>query len=92
MIFGENAHSMLQQAQGEVDAANNLLVNAPHSVHALTAESWDHPYSRESAFFPMVEVREDKFWPPVGRIDNVFGDKNLACACPPMEAYSEAAD
>ncbi len=77
---------------GDADREDNLLVNAPHAYHTLTAEKWDHPYSRESAFFPANEVREDKFWPPVGRIDNVYGDKHLACACPPMEAYSEAAD
>jgi glycine dehydrogenase len=77
---------------GEADPQDNLLVNAPHAYQALTAEKWDHPYSRESAFFPASEVREDKFWPPVGRIDNVYGDKHLACACPPMEAYQDAAD
>jgi glycine dehydrogenase len=77
---------------GEADREDNPLVNAPHAYQSLTEEKWDHPYSRQEAFFPAAEVREDKFWPPVGRIDNVYGDKNLACACPPMEAYSEAAD
>jgi len=77
---------------GESDVNDNPLVNAPHAFHTLTAEKWQHPYSREVAFFPAAEVREDKFWPPVGRIDNVYGDRHLACACPPMEAYQDAAD
>ena len=78
---------------GQGDPEDNPLCNAPHAYRTLvSAEKWDHPYSREVAFFPAAQVREDKFWPPVGRIDNVYGDKNLACACPPMEAYSDAAD
>jgi glycine dehydrogenase len=77
---------------GTSDPDNNPLRNAPHAYQSLVAEKWDHPYSREVAFFPAAQVREDKFWPPVGRIDNIYGDKNLSCACPPMEAYSDAAD
>jgi glycine dehydrogenase len=77
---------------GDSDPENNPLRNAPHAYESLVEEKWDHPYSREVAFFPAAQVREDKFWPPVGRIDNVYGDKHLACACPPMEAYSDAAD
>ncbi len=77
---------------GESDSENNPLKNAPHVHQLLVAEKWDRPYSKEQAFFPLSGVREDKYWPPVGRIDNVYGDKNLACTCPPMEAYSEAAD
>ncbi len=77
---------------GESDRQDNPLVNAPHAYASLVAEKWTHPYSRETAFFPVEQVREDKFWPPVGRIDNVYGDKHLACGCPPMEAYSDAAD
>ena len=53
---------------------------------------WDHPYSRRQAFFPLKGLLEDKYWPPVGRIDNVAGDRNLVCACPPMEDYQEAAE
>ena len=78
--------------RGEGDPENNPLRNAPHAYQSLVTEDWDHPYSREVAFFPAAAVREDKFWPPVGRIDNIYGDKHLACACPPMEAYSDAAD
>jgi glycine dehydrogenase len=77
---------------GESDRQDNPLINAPHAYASLVAEKWTHPYSRETAFFPVEQVREDKFWPPVGRIDNVYGDKHLACGCPPMEAYSDAAD
>lgn len=77
---------------GESDPGDNPLRNAPHAYQSLTTENWEHPYSREVAFFPAAQTREDKFWPPVGRIDNVYGDKHLACACPPMSAYSDAAD
>ena len=87
-IRGEIA--ALESGQG--DPKDNPLVNAPHAYPSLVAEKWNHPYSREVAFFPAPEVREDKFWPPVGRIDNVYGDKHLACGCPPMEPYSDAAD
>ena len=67
---------------------NNLLVNAPHTHHLLVAEDWDRPYAKEQAFFPLKELFEDKYWPPVGRIDNVAGDRNLVCSCPPMEDYA----
>jgi glycine dehydrogenase len=77
---------------GAMDAHDNPLVNAPHTHHLLLADDWPHPYSREQAFFPLKELHEDKYWPPVGRIDNVAGDRNLVCSCPPMEAYAEAAE
>ena len=77
---------------GKSDGEDNPLRNAPHSFQSIADEQWTHPYSRQQAFFPIPHVREDKFWPPVGRIDNVYGDKNLSCGCPPMEAYSDAAD
>jgi glycine dehydrogenase len=77
---------------GKMDSDDNPLVNAPHTHHQLLADEWPHPYSREQAFFPLKELHEDKYWPPVGRIDNVAGDRNLVCACPPMEAYTEAAE
>ena len=76
---------------GEADAENNPLRHAPH-MHQLLVTEWDKPYSKEQAFFPLAGLREDKYWPPVGRVDNVYGDKHLACTCPPMEAYSDAAD
>lgn len=73
---------------GTADAHNNVLTGAPHTAIATTAESWDRPYSREQAAFPAPWVKESKFWPAVGRIDNVYGDRNLFCVCIPMEAYS----
>ena len=68
--------------RGEADPQNNVLKHAPHTHRALIAE-WTRPYSREKAFFPMRSIRDDKYWPPVGRVDNVHGDRNLVCACPP---------
>ena len=66
---------------------NNLLTNAPHAYHLLVSDDWNRPYSRESAFFPTEETRKNKFWPPTGRVDNVYGDKNLVCTCPPVRDY-----
>jgi len=77
---------------GKADPENNLLRNAPHTHHLLLSGDWDRPYTKGEAFFPMHEVREDKYWPPVGRIDNVAGDRHLVCSCPPMEAYQDAAE
>jgi len=76
---------------GEMDAENNPLKNAPHTVGDLVAE-WDRPYSREQGCFPPGSFRVDKYWPPVGRIDNVYGDRHLICTCPPLEDYAEAAE
>ncbi|MFT5112161.1 MAG: glycine dehydrogenase [Parasphingorhabdus sp.] len=72
---------------GKTDKADNPLKNAPHSYHLLVSDEWNHCYSREVAFFPTKSVLHDKYWPPVGRVDNVYGDKNLVCTCPPMSAY-----
>ncbi len=77
---------------GKVDAANNLLTNAPHTHDLLLQSPWPLPYSKEEAYFPLHTLREDKFWPPVGRVDNVHGDRQLICSCPPMEAYEDAAE
>ncbi|MEE2980796.1 MAG: aminomethyl-transferring glycine dehydrogenase [Pseudomonadota bacterium] len=77
---------------GKADADNNLLRNAPHTHHLLLTSPWSHPYTKEEAYFPLHSLREDKYWPPVGRIDNVAGDRNLVCSCPPMEDYMEAAE
>jgi glycine dehydrogenase len=77
---------------GKADAQNNPLKNAPHTHHLLLEGTWAKPYSKEAAFFPLPALREDKYWPPVGRIDNVYGDRHLVCSCPPMEAYSQAAE
>jgi glycine dehydrogenase len=67
---------------------DNPLVNAPHSAADLLADEWKHPYTRAEAAYPLPWVKGAKYWPPVGRIDNVYGDRNLVCACPPMEAYA----
>ncbi len=76
--------------QGEVDAENNLLRNAPHTAAVITADAWNFPYSRQLAAYPLAHLRTNKFWPSVGRIDNAYGDRNLMCSCPPVEAYQEA--
>ena len=74
---------------GEADARDNVLKNAPHTAQSLLSEEWNKPYSRESAAYPSDWTRHHKFWPAVGRIDNVYGDKNLVCTCAPMEEYDE---
>ena len=76
---------------GAVPVEQSVLRNAPHTADQLMGD-WPHPYSRERAFFPLAAVREDKYWPPSGRVDNVYGDRNLQCACPPLEAYEVAAE
>ncbi|MEI6390347.1 MAG: aminomethyl-transferring glycine dehydrogenase [Verrucomicrobiota bacterium] len=73
---------------GQSDKQNNLLKNAPHTADMLVTEPWKHPYPREQACFPAKEQRDYKFWPAVGRIDNVYGDRNLICSCAGMEAHS----
>jgi len=76
---------------GAMDPKDNPLVNAPHTAAVLTAAEWNHPYSREQAVFPTAAVRANKYWPPVGRVDNVYGDRHLICACPPLEEYEKVA-
>jgi glycine dehydrogenase len=73
--------------RGEADRNDNLLKNAPHCLADLLADEWTHPYSRQRAAFPHPSTREHKVWPPVGRIDSAYGDRNLVCVCPPIEAY-----
>ncbi len=77
---------------GKVDPEDNLLRNAPHTHKLLLETPWAHPYTKQEAYFPLPGLREDKYWPPVGRVDNVYGDRHLICTCPPMEAYEEAAE
>jgi glycine dehydrogenase len=71
---------------GRADPENNVLKHAPHT-HKLLLEEWTLPYSRQQAFFPAEHQQDDKYWPPVGRIDNVYGDRHMVCTCPPMEDY-----
>jgi glycine dehydrogenase len=75
--------------QGSMDRENNPLKRAPHTAEALLDENWDRPYSREVGAYPAPWVRERKFWPAVGRVDNAYGDRHLVCTCLPMEAYEE---
>ena len=75
--------------EGRADRQNNPLKNAPHTVEDLVGE-WDHPYTREQACFPAGAFRVDKYWAPVNRVDNVYGDRNLVCSCPPMDEYAKA--
>ena len=79
-------------AAGTLDRADNPLKNAPHTAHEVTADTWSHAYTREQAAFPLSWVAASKYWPPVKRVDNVYGDRNLVCTCAPLEAYAEAAD
>jgi len=76
-------------ANGKADRQNNLLKNAPHSARQIASDKWDRPYSREQAAFPAPWTRDHKFWPAVARIDNVYGDRNLFCSCPPIEEFEK---
>ncbi|MGK3950697.1 aminomethyl-transferring glycine dehydrogenase [Microbacterium sp. I2] len=78
----------LAVAAGEWPAADNPLVNAPHTAEAVVAGEWTHPYSRETAVYPVHSLVRTKYWPPVRRIDQAYGDRNLVCACPPIEAFA----
>ena len=77
---------------GRMDAKLNPLRNAPHTALDLAEDDWRRPYRRQQACFPLASLRTDKYWCPVNRIDNVYGDRNLMCACPPVEAYDTAAE
>jgi glycine dehydrogenase len=77
--------------EGKADRQDNVLKHAPHT-HRLLLGEWKRPYSKEKAFFPLKGHVHDKYWPPVGRVDNVFGDRNLVCSCPPIANYMEAAE
>ncbi|WP_213663192.1 aminomethyl-transferring glycine dehydrogenase [Stutzerimonas stutzeri] len=73
---------------GELDSTDNPLTNAPHTAAELAGQ-WSHPYSREQAVYPGKTAVDSKYWPPVARVDNVYGDRNLVCSCPPMEVYQD---
>ncbi|MBW8268097.1 aminomethyl-transferring glycine dehydrogenase [Caldovatus aquaticus] len=74
--------------RGEMDKADNPLKNAPHTAEEIAAAEWRHPYTREQAAFPLPFVRGHKYWPPVKRVDNVYGDRHLVCTCAPLEEYA----
>jgi glycine dehydrogenase len=77
---------------GEADHDNNVVKNAPHRAQEIISSNWDKPYSREQAAYPMPHLLTSKYWVPVARIDDAFGDRNLICACPPMEEYERQED
>jgi glycine dehydrogenase len=79
-----------QVARGERDANDNVLKNAPHTARMLLVNDWHHDYPREQAAYPVPSLLENKYWPPVARVDNAWGDRNLICACPPVSAYAQA--
>jgi glycine dehydrogenase len=79
-------HEIEDVVSGRADKIDNVLKNAPHTAADVSSSSWSHPYSREQAAFPLPYVSANKFWPSVARIDNAYGDRNLFCSCPPIEA------
>ncbi|MDX3108639.1 aminomethyl-transferring glycine dehydrogenase [Nonomuraea angiospora] len=76
-------------ASGAYDAADNPLRNAPHTAESVSADEWTHPYPRSEAAYPLPSLRDGKYWVPVRRIDQAYGDRNLVCSCPPLEAYED---
>jgi glycine dehydrogenase len=85
IAIAAEAHAV---AAGEWPAGDNPLVNAPHTAEAIVVGEWQHPYSRETAVYPVRSLVRNKYWPPVRRIDQAYGDRNLVCACPPPEAFA----
>ncbi|HEY5923711.1 MAG TPA: aminomethyl-transferring glycine dehydrogenase [Kofleriaceae bacterium] len=80
-------HEIAAIETGQMDRTNNPLKNAPHTAATVTSTEWDRPYTREQAAYPAPYLRTHKYWPPVARVDNAYGDRNLVCACPPPDAY-----
>jgi glycine dehydrogenase len=76
-------------AAGEWPVEDSPLRHAPHTAEDVTADDWSRPYSRELAAYPVDSLRRNKYWAPVGRIDGGYGDRNLVCECPPVEAFAE---
>ncbi|MEA1882512.1 MAG: aminomethyl-transferring glycine dehydrogenase [Candidatus Marinimicrobia bacterium] len=83
-------NEIMDVADGKSDTTDNPLINAPHTAVHVTSNNWGHPYSREQAAFPAPWLKEHKYWPPVGRVDNAYGDRNLVCTCPPVENYENS--
>ena len=75
---------------GREDQENNALKNAPHTMQLITADTWELPYSRKKAAFPLDYLYSNKFWPSIRRVDDAYGDRNLICTCEPIESYIEA--
>jgi glycine dehydrogenase len=76
--------------EGKANKKENVLKNAPHTQMSVTANEWNHPYSRQEAAFPLHYVLLNKFWPSIARVNNTYGDRNLICTCEPVESYMEA--
>src|SRR5690606_25145534 len=76
--------------EGKADKKDNVLKNAPHTQFTITANEWNHAYTREEAAYPLSWVRNNKFWPSVARVNNTYGDRNLVCTCEPVSSYMEA--
>ncbi len=89
LSIANEAHNIVNEAS-DWNATDNPLVNAPHTMDALGVENWTHAYSRKTAVFPAGVSTANKYWPPVSRVDNVHGDKNLICSCPPLSDYEDA--
>ncbi|NNC62041.1 MAG: glycine dehydrogenase (aminomethyl-transferring), partial [Eudoraea sp.] len=82
----------IRQEIDEIDdeKVNNVMKNAPHTLKMVTSDTWNFPYSREKAAFPLAYVEGSKFWPSIRRVDEAYGDRNLICTCAPIEAYAES--
>ena len=77
---------------GTYDSEDNPIKNSPHTIEEVSSDNWDHKYSRTEAVFPHSYLYNNKYWPPVARIDNVYGDRNLFCVCPPIEDYEDVSN
>jgi glycine dehydrogenase len=82
-------HEAKEISSGTADSKDNVLKNSPHTAEEVLSDKWSHPYTREKAVYPLPYVKINKFWPPVGRINNPYGDKNLVCVCPPIDAFGK---
>ena len=80
---------ILKIADGRYHQSDNPIINAPHTAAHIASDNWPHRYSRNEAVYPANHLKTHKYWPPVGRIDNAFGDRNLICTCPPASEYSD---
>ena len=90
MIAIRREISEVEQGRWNIEASP--LRHAPHTVHDIADDNWSRAYSRADGCFPAGTSRSDKYWSPVGRVDNVYGDRNLVCSCPPIEDYAQAAE
>ena len=87
MISIRREITAIESGEGE---QTPVLRFAPYTIKALTTDHWMHTFSRQQAAFPIDSLKKDRYWPPVGRIDNVYGDRNLVCSCPPVSEYKDA--